>query len=321
MKKTITAFFTALLIFGINAYSDSKGNELYKKMMQANSRPVIAAKHKNWYVSNIPADNFKKSEQVKAYGSFSYMAYHEPDFMYFETKTAGMVIPDVETETGLYTRTGTYWNDVNIDGTERLVLQWCVMTPEEKKAQVKNLDDFAALEDGEANGESFVSFVDNGDGSASLTTNAPADKVYDIAYLPSKWKKATIEYVYLLDAKTFECKGIDASILIKKKRIPYYHMKIEYDIKYEGNSNMQKLFDFEKRLLTEKPENLRKATVIYNPGSPDEKKYEKVSDMSYFVYMIFLKGYKFFENPELTVPFEGSNGRSEFTVYLVPENN
>ena len=43
-------------------------------------------------------------------------------------------------------------------------------------------------------------------------------------------------------------------------------MKIEYDIKYEGNSNMQKLFDFEKRLLTEKPENVRKATVIYNPG-------------------------------------------------------
>lgn len=320
MKKTIFAFIAGLLLAAGNLYAETEASALYKKMIQANNRSVIASNHKNWWVQTIPAGNLKKSEQVKAFGAYSYMAYHEPDLMYFEHKTAGMNIPHVDDETGIYTRSGTYFCDYKKDGSQSLSTQWYAMSPEDKKAQAKGLDDFPVIEDGMEFGELPLSIEDNGDGTITLTTNAPASQAIDIAHLPKKWRKLTVEYKYLLDAKTFECKQLDVSILTKNGKIDFIQEVIEYDISYSGNPNLAKLRDFENKVLTEKPENPRKATIIYNPGKPDEETYIKVSDMSYLVYMYFKNGYKAFEDAELTEPFTGSKGRSEFTVYLSPEN-
>ena len=319
MKKIISTIFAATLFVATNAYSQSNANVTYKQMVQANTRQAIAARHKNWRILSIVANSQKKSEQVKAYGRFWYMSYSEPDMMYFEEKSAGMIVPGVEIETGLYTRSGTYFNDSNSDGTESFSVQWAVMNENEKRENIKTLDSFAIVEDGENIGEVLVSSVDNGDGTITLTTNAPAAQACDIENVPSKWKKLNVEYKYLLDAKTLECKSIDVSVLTKKGKIDFFKQEIEYDIKYEGNPNLQNLRDFEKKVLTQKPEKPRTATIIYNPGTPKEETFTKVSDMSYQVWMYFRKGYKAFENAELTVPFTGSHGRDKFTVYLVPE--
>lgn len=320
MKKTIFAFIAGLLFAAGNLYAETEASAIYKKMIQANNRSVIAANHKNWLVQTIPAGNLKKSQQVKAFGAYSYMAYHEPDLMYFEYKTAGMNIPHVDDETGIYTRSGTYFCDYKKDGSQSLSTQWYAMTPEEKKAQFKGLDDFSFIEDGMEFGEDPLSIEDNGDGTITLTTNAPASQAIDITHLPKAWRKLTVEYKYLLDAKSLECQRLDVSILTKKGKLDYVQEDIEYDINYGGNPNMEKLLNFEKRVLSENPENPRKATIIYNPGKPDEEIYTKVSDMSYLVYMYFRNGYKAFEDAELTVPFTGSKGRADFTVYLTPEN-
>lgn len=319
MKKTIFAFIAGMLLIAGDFYGEAKSDELYKKMIQANSRPALSKNHKNWRIQVIPAGNKKKSEQVKAYGAYSYMSYNEADLMYFEHNTAGMNVPDVDVETGLYTRSGDYFCDYKTDGSEVFKLRWYTMSPEQKKLQAKVLDDFALLEDGQNYGEVFISSEDNGDGSITITTNAPASEAIDITHLPKKWKKLTVEYKYLLDAKSLECQRLDVSILTKKGKLDYIQEVIEYDINYSGNPNMEKLLNFEKRVLSENPENPRKATIIYNPGKPDEEIYTKVSDMSYLVFMYFKNGYSAFEDPELTIPFSGSKGRAEFTVYLSPE--
>lgn len=319
MKKTILAFFAGLLFAAGNLYAETEASALYKKMIQANSRPALSKNHKNWRIQVIPAGNKKKSEQVKAYGAYSYMSYNEADLMYFEHNTAGMNVSDVDVETGLYTRCGDYFCDYKTDGSEVFKLRWYTMSPEQKKLQAKELDDFALLEDGQNYGEVFISSEDNGDGSITITTNAPASEAIDIARLPKKWRKLTVEYKYLLDAKSLECQRLDVSILTKKGKLDYVQEVIEYDINYSGNPNMEKLLNFEKRVLSENPENPRKATIIYNPGKPDEEIYTKVSDMSYLVFMYFKNGYSAFEDPELTIPFSGSKGRNEFTVYLSPE--
>lgn len=319
MKKTFLTLFVASFFIAMNVHSQSKANVTLKQVLEANKRQAIAARHKNWHIYIVPANSLKKSEQVKAYGCFSYMAYNEPDMMYFEEQSEGMKIPGVQWETGLYTRNETYWNDYNADGTESLSIQWFAMTPEEKKKQTKGLDDFSIVEYSEGCGEVAVSAVDNGDGTILFTTNAPASQVGDIWNLPSKWKKLTVEYKYLLDAKTLECKSIDANILTKKGKIEYFSEEINYDIDYSGNPNLKKLRDFEKKVLAQKPQKPRTATIIYNPGTSKEETFTKTSDMSYQVYMHFRNGYKAFDNPELTVPFTGSKGRDNFTVYLVPE--
>ncbi|MBO4546565.1 MAG: hypothetical protein J5700_03210, partial [Treponema sp.] len=245
MKKIISTIFVAALFVVTNAYSQSNANVTYKQMVQANTRQALAARHKNWRVLSIVANSQKKSEQVKAYGRFWYMSYSEPDMMYFEDKSAGMIVPGVEIETGLYTRSGTYFNDSNSDGTESFSVQWAVMNENEKRENIKMLDSFAIVEDGENIGEVLVSSVDNGDGTITLTTNAPATQACDIENVPSKWKKLNVEYKYLLDAKTLECKSIDVSVLTKKGKIDFFKQEIEYDIKYEGNPNLQNLRDFE----------------------------------------------------------------------------
>ena len=107
--------------------------------------------------------------------------------------------------------------------------QWYAMSPEDKKAQAKGLDDFPVIEDGMEFGEFPLSIEDNGDGTITLTTNAPASQAIDIAHLPKKWRKLTVEYKYLLDAKSLECKQLDVSILTKKGKLVKQKMFFPYD--------------------------------------------------------------------------------------------
>ena len=322
IKGLIGAVAVVAVLLGMEACASTQkqsSSVRYEDLVRANSRDAVFARHKSFYVQSTVVqgtDNAKNRQLVQAYGCNGYSLYSERDFAYYETDYSGIDDSPVAYADILFTNSNLYRRDRDRDGTETLLSGWYVMSESEKASLFPAMDKFVIMVDGADEGETFVSAVDNGNGTVSLTTNVPVSgDATDIAKLPDGWNGATIEYVYTADARTLELKEIEVAVLTPTGRVEYVKEKIRYDV--SESRNCAALRTFARNVEEGKATNPRSITVIYNAGTSKEERFVKKADSSYRIAAIWRDGFSPYKNADGSEPFTGTDGKSDITIYMI----
>lgn len=308
--KNILLIFAAVLMTGCATVKQASDVDVsYKAFAKANSREAVFSRHKSFMaVTVVPKDD---KDGLKAYGSSINTFYSEPDYAYSSYEFEGMEDSRLFEE-DLLTCSDAYWHVINKDKSEQMFVEWPAMSDAEKR---NNLADIGTFLDGSEFGEKMTGFKNNGDGTVTIITNAPADKTVDVRALPEAWKGATMEYSYIADTKTLELLSFSSRILTDKGSIDYISETISYDV--EAPKESVSLRDTVKKIEAEEPKNPRTITVIYDPGTDKAETFKKTAGSSVLVSPVYRDGYKPYKDPEGKTPFTGSDGKSDITIYLL----
>ena len=319
MKKSFLLF--PLLIAGITFSTFAKDKATpknpesvtYADIIKANSKKSLLKRHKNWKQTTIAAES--GALQVQALDYYSRVSYSTSDMMYAEFDYTSLDTP-VKSTKELYTKQDSCWTLFFKDEGSKSIVQWPVMTDKERKSLASNIDTGSIL-DGSDLGEVFESIRANEDGSLTMTTTAPAATSTDVRFLPEEWKDARIEYAYTVDADSLELSKLETFIITKNASIKYFTESLDYDVEIpEYHKELKELL---KKAASNKIENPRTITVVYNPDTKDEERFVRSADISYGVLPLYRDGYKPFKDKEGKEAFSGSDGKSDITIYAIKD--
>ncbi|MCR5289715.1 MAG: hypothetical protein K6E51_06975 [Treponema sp.] len=323
MKKTFFLYLIGAaaglsLLIGCASTSSKTADDyaaLYSAMVQANTRTQLLSRHNNYSTNTISIHDTHGTLQTQAYGFDRLYHYVQSDAVY-EIQDYSSFGNETTIDEVLYTTTDKYWNIHKADGTEKKIASWYAMTDKEIPDYQESLDFSSPIGDGKDSGEHIVATKDNKNGTMSIVTNAPATSATDIENIPDAWRDATVEYTYLVDTQTLELQKLTVVICTKKERINFIEETVTYDA--SAPQEYESMRTFAQKDIFKPAEHTRTVTVVYNPGTSAEERFSKTGNTAYGISPIPRKGYKGYKDPAGTIPFNGSDGKSDVIIYALP---
>ncbi len=289
----------------------------YDDLIKANSRESILSRHNSCSWLSVPVQGKHFSQNLDAYGFSKLAFYSQKDCVYMNLEYKGIKESELLSEEAVYTSTDEVWRLCKTDGSERYISAWFAMSESEIKDNAYPLESLVAITDGKAYGEKLLRVKDNKDGTLTFVTESPLESASDVQNVPESWKNASMEYRYTVNAENLELIKLSTYVCTKKEKIPYILETVSYDTLppvecNEIRTNISAL----RSKKSEKTDKSRTITAVYDPGTAGEQRYSVTADISYGIKPIIRQGYKLFIDPECTVPYKGTNGLVDVTIYL-----
>ena len=138
-----------------------------------------------------------------------------------------------------------------------------------------------------------------------------------MTFVPEGFENAELDFIYILDAETLEAKALSVSILNEGESIPYFKQEFEYDV--EEPEGYKELSDNLKntKIVASDGEDGKTFTVTYDPGTDKEKTYQQTFVRDLKISIILKDGYERYADPEGKQPYQGSDGKSDVTIYAL----
>ncbi|SFG70324.1 hypothetical protein [Oribacterium sp. WCC10] len=130
-------------------------------------------------------------------------------------------------------------------------------------------------------------------------------------------KGGDARYTYTIDKDTLEVTDIVIEIVVGDDTYDFMTEKIFYDVEPpEVYDNMCELVN---SFNNDPPKNPKTLTVIYDPDTDDEESFRITVDSDYRISTTIREGYSFYKDPKGNVPFEGSDGKSDVTMFAIKD--
>jgi hypothetical protein len=287
-----------------------------KAVGEANSTDAIASRHKNFSMTTTLMDNDSDVVNEGLYGVGHVDLYWTEDFAYFVqsyTEDDGVTIRELqvlekdkqvyETFEGSEEPYFTYSWFVT-DDTKELPNQW----------QIDFYDPCSFIEE---SGEKIVETKDNSDGTISVMTECPFGTTPEVTYIPEGFENAILRFEYVLNKDNLELTKTVADVLNNDETIPFMVQEFQYDVEEpEECKELRNTLDTAEIIASE-DEDGKIITVVYDPGTDKEEKYEQKFIVGNKIYPILKDGYSRYSDPEGKEPYKGSDGKSDVTIYAL----
>ncbi len=286
----------------------------FEELVNANTREATLSRHQNSLSVLTPADDGNGGIQAFSFGFNKHTLYCEPDYVYTERDVTGLW-EGQEYYDELYTKAGNlFFRDRFLNGDEVPYYTWY---PTEDASPFYGVDYFSVLADGSDAGEKLVSTRDNGDGTLTAITCMPFDEDDAAVNAPSEFTGGTEVYEYTVDADTLELLGIKATLVSESGKFDFSEETVVYDA--EAPEKFASLRDVAVNEETKEPENPYTTTLVFDPGTPEEKTYTKKLDSSCRIGFYLPNGYSLYEDPEGKIPLVPDKNRRDFTYYAIKD--
>ncbi len=286
----------------------------YDDLIKANSREEILSHHKSCSWQSVPVQGKHFSQNLDAYGFSKLAFYSQKDCVYMNLEYKGIKESELLSEEAVYTSTDEVWRLCKADGSERYISAWFAMSESEIKDNAYPLESLVAITDGNSYGEKLLRVKDNKDGTLTFVTESPLESASDVHNIPESWKNATMEYRYTVNSENLELIELSTFVCTKKEKIHYISETVSYDSLPPDQSN--DIRTNVSALRSKKSDKTRTITAVYDPGTAGEQRFSVTADVSYGIKPIIRQGYKLFLDRECTVPYKGTNGLIDVTIYL-----
>ena len=277
----------------------------------ANTTGNILKNHDS-YSTNFRVIADEHGDNFSACGFSNYSSYGNADTVFYSMDHTGVENSEFKQTKTLYTKTDEFDEATYSDGTTEAYKVWYAMTGDEKSCYLPDIKDipFVSTENGEFPEDEHEA-TDNNDGTLTMVTTSLANVTAELPFIPDEWENGTIEYTYTLDADTLEIQNIKSKVILPDREFDFYEVSTEYDV--EGSQEYKDMCDFAANYDV-KPKHV---TVIYDPDTNREERYEMETESSNLVKISVKDGYALFMDKEGTVPFEKPEV-NEYTVYGLP---
>ncbi|WP_036609945.1 hypothetical protein [Oribacterium sp. P6A1] len=287
-------------------------------LSEANSLDKIFSNHKNW-ASEVKVSEDNSNMAVKAYGLYGFKVYSENGVTCFESDFLDEDGVSHNLQSSIFNGETDYYLDPEDD--KLMTVGWYVMSDDEKKdvliSKYAHPDCFVPFVYIEEAGETIDSIQDNDDGTLTLITLSPVEKATEVINLPAELKGGDARYTYTIDKDTLEVTAIVIEIVVGEETYDLMTEKIFYDVEPpEVYDNMCELvYSFKN----DPPKNPKTLTVIYDPDTDDEESFRITVDSDYRISTAIREGYSLYKDPKGNVPFEGSDGKSDVTMFAIKD--
>lgn len=283
----------------------------YEDVLNANNSGSILKNHEN-YSTNVKVIRGDYRDYSSLLGYSARTIYGTSDYAFYMTDFTGVNPDNIQEEKVLYTHTDEFDEISYIDGTSEAFRMWYAMPGSEKAWNIPDIGNIPYMID--VNGE-FVGTeqeaTDNNDGTITMVTTAPAQGNSEFLEMPADWNDGTIEYTYILDADTLELQKLNTKVIFPEGEFAIYEITSEYDV--AAPQEFTDMCDFAAKYDV-KPKHV---TVIYDPDTNMEERYEMQTESSNLVKIAPKEGYALYMDKEGTIPFEKPE-ENEYTIYGLP---
>ena len=295
---------------GCAGTSENAGNDsadiTIEAIVQANSRDSILSRHDN--VMNTIEGDYIYTTQM----------YVSSDYGYDLSSEGVQRLVDAD---------GHNWQYADVDGTKYLAYMWFVMDDEELSEQTGHftMDNYSApvINENTTSKETIEDVKDNGDGTLTVTTLVKAEdsaefyksesEDLDVEY-PEEYYTNDKQCVYIINSDSLEIVSCEESLLTEDGEEFVDRYTVVYDT--EPTGDLADMIALAEEFNSEKPEDPKNLTIIYDYGTDSEQTYKLTTDQKFKV-MIYLKdGYKqLYDDPEGQIIHESGSAKSDITMY------
>lgn len=287
-----------------------------QKISEANTREAVFAKHKNYTLKSELQENDSDVVNSILYGVEGFYMYGLKDELYCDQSF-------IDDEDGLVRQEQILTADNQVyktyveDEEPYYIYSWFLVDNNDELPDLWQIGYFAPLRFPEDADEKLIKTEDNGDGTISVYTSAPIDVVSEVTFVPEGFENAELDFIYILDTDTLEAKALSVSILNEGESIPYFNQEFEYDV--EEPEGYKELSDNLKntKIVASDGEDGKTFTVTYDPGTDKEKTYQQTFVRDLKISIILKDGYERYSDPEGKQPYQGSDGKSDVTIYAL----